>query len=212
MKYMAAALSILALSACAASSSANPFSDIQTYDRDSYSRDVTQCDILAGHPSDPESVTKGVTREAMDKPTAIAACLAALENYPDNPRLNYQLARAYGYSGQHEAGDPYREKALKAGYPQSLFVYGYIRIEGWDGRDADPCYGGELVRRSAHAGRFAGLVGFPHYVQTGTFEGCENYPRIDRDEIVMFLEQAEDKADDYYQRILVKSLKAHFSK
>lgn len=190
--------------------SANPFADISTYDRDAHSRTVTQCDLIAGHPSDPERVTPGVSQNEMDKPAAIAACHTALQADPDNPRLNYLLARAYGYSGLHAESDPYRIKALNAGYPQSLFVIGYIRIEGWDGRPADPCYGGELVRRSAHAGRFAGLVGFPHYVQTGTFNGCTDYPKINQDEILGFLDTAEERAEGYYQRILVKSLKVHF--
>lgn len=192
---------------CAPESRADPFSDIKTYQRAAYDRTETKCDLMAGHPSDPERVSSGVSEEAMDKPAAITACLEAIKNDPENPRLNYQLARAYGYSGRHEEGDVYRDKALNAGYPQSLFVIGYIRIEGWDGRAADPCYGGELVRRSALAGRFAGLVGFPHYVQDGLFENCESYPVVDRDELKSFLDQAETRAENYYQRILVKTLK-----
>ena len=74
----------------------------------------------------------------MDKPAAIAARHAALDTDPDNPRLNYLLARTYGYSGLHEQSDPYRIKALNAGYPQSLLIIGYIRIEGWDGRELIP--------------------------------------------------------------------------
>ena len=186
------------------------FSEIKAYQRDDYKREVTRCDELAGHPNDPERVTDGVTQELMNKPAAISACLKAVKNDPDNPRLNYQLARAYGYSGLHEAGAVYRKKALNSGYPQSLFVFGYIRIEGWDGNTPDPCYGGELVRRSAEAGRFAGLVGFPHYVMTGTFENCNAYPKVDAAEIMFFLNEAEKKAEDYYQRILVKTLKTYF--
>lgn len=188
----------------------DPFSEIKTYEPAAYNRDVTECDQLAGHPNDPEGVVDGVSQEAMDKPEAIAACLKAVKEDPENPRLNYQLARAYGYSGLHVESDPYRLKALHAGYPQSLFVLGYIRIEGWDNREADPCYGGELVRRSAEAGRFAGLVGYPHYVMTGTFKDCANYPQIDIQEILGFLNEAEEKAEDYYQRILVKTLKIYF--
>ncbi|MEM9495437.1 MAG: hypothetical protein AAGA09_05500 [Pseudomonadota bacterium] len=196
---------------CTPALAADPFANIKTYDRDAHNRKETLCDQLAGHPNDPEAVARGVSQEEMDKPAAIAACLAAVENDPDNPRLNYQLARAYGYSGLHEEGDPYRTKALEAGYPQSLFVVGYIRIEGWDGREADPCYGGELVRRSAQAGRLAGLVGFPHYVQTGRLDRCGAYPVVRREEIQSFLQNAEGKARTYYQRILIKSLETHFA-
>lgn len=211
MKSIFSILVALLTFMAAAPASANPFADISAYDRDAYSRTVTQCDLIAGHPSDPERVTPGVSQEAMDKPAAISACHAALEVDPDNPRLNYLLARAYGYSGLHTKSDPYRIKALNAGYPQSLFVIGYIRIEGWDGRPADPCYGGELVRRSADAGRFAGLVGFPHYVQIGMFDECTDYPKIDVEEIRGFLDTAEEHADGYYQQILVKSLHSHFA-
>ena len=184
------------------------FEDIKTYERALYDRTITECDRLASHPSDPERVTEGVARQDMKKPAAIEACRAALKKDPDNPRLNYQLARAYGYSGLHKEGDPYRIAAVKAGYPQSLFVVGYIRVEGWDGRTPDPCYGGELIRRSAHAGRFAGLVGFPHYALTGRFEACMDYPAMNVAEMRGFLESAEARADGFYQSILVEQLNA----
>lgn len=187
------------------------FSEIQTYNREDHNREITKCDELAAHPSDPEKVTAGVDEKSVDKEKAIDACLAAVKSDPNNPRLNYQLARVFGYAGRHAESDPYRLQALRSGYPQSLFVLGYIRLEGWDGRAADPCYGGELIRRSAQAGRYAGLIGFPHYASTGRFESCDAYPVIDQDEINRFLDQAEAGADGYYQEILVKQVRAAFS-
>lgn len=202
------------LGACASVAESGPvaLADIAAYERAAFDRTVTECDRLAGHPSDPERVSDGVTREDMDKPAAIEACLEAISNDPANPRLNYQLARVFGYSGLHEEGDPYRNMALKAGYPQSLFVIGYIRLENWDGRGADPCYGGELIRRSAVAGRLAGLVGFPHYALSGRFEGCAEYPVIDTEEMRSFLDRAEPLADEYYQGLLVKELQEKLSR
>ena len=182
--------------------------DIKAYDRDAWSREATDCDRLAGHPNDPERVGEGVERPAIDLDAAIDACAKAVGEDPDNPRLNYQLARVYGYSDRHEEGDPYRNKALAAGYPQSLFVVGYIRLEGWDGRGKDACYGGALIRRSALAGRYAGLVGFPHYALDGRFDDCPSYPVVDRAEMKGFLEQAETRGGDFYQRLLVANLKA----
>lgn len=185
----------------------DPFADFKTYDRADWDRTPTECDRLAGHPNDPERVGEGVEEGAIDIPAALAACLAAVKLDEENPRLNYQLARLYGYSSRHEEGDVYRDRALKAGYPQSLFVVGYIRLENWDGRGRDVCYGGELIRRSAVAGRFAGLVGFPHYALNGLFQHCPAYPKVDRREMKGFLSRAEAEADDYYQRLLVKELK-----
>ncbi|MEQ8433507.1 MAG: hypothetical protein RIA71_04645 [Oceanicaulis sp.] len=181
---------------------------IETYAREAFDRTPTQCDALIAHPSDPERVGEGVSRADADLPAAILACTDAVEADPGNPRLNYQLARAYGYSGLHEEGQPYRDAALRAGYPQSLFVVGYIRVENWDGRGADPCYGGELIRRSAHAGRYAGLVGFPHYALMGVFDACGAVPAVDTAEMLGFLDEAEARSSDYYQGLLVDQLRA----
>ena len=204
------ALALVTLSVAKAAETVS-FDEIKSYERNAYDRTVTECDRLSAHPNDPERVTDGVERANMDLPAAIEACLADLKQDPDNPRLNYQLARAYGYSGLHENGDPYRIAALKAGYPQSLFVVGYIRLEGWDGREADACYGGELIRRSAHAGRMAGLLGFPHYAVTGRFKECDDYPAIDPHEMQEFLDAAKAREPNYYQRLLIEHLEAQLS-
>jgi hypothetical protein len=185
-----------------------PLESIETYVRADFDRTPTQCDALIAHPSDPERVGEGVSRAEADLPAAILACTEAVEADPENPRLNYQLARAYGYSGLHEEGQSYRDVALRAGYPQSLFVVGYIRVENWDGRGADPCYGGELIRLSAHAGRYAGLVGFPHYALMGAFEDCGTVPAVDNAEMLGFLDEAEVRSADYYQGLLVDQLRA----
>jgi len=207
-----AALTAIFLHSGAAHAEAISLDNIKTYERDVYDRSITKCDRLAGHPNDPEGVTEGVARSAMDKPAAIKACLAAVKKDPENPRLNYQLARAYGYSGLHEESDPYRIAALKTGYPQSLFVVGYIRLEGWDGREADACYGGELIRRSAHAGRYSGLLGFPHYALAGRFKDCIDFPAIDRDEMHKFIENAKAGEPNYYQRLLIEYLETELTK
>ena len=183
-----------------------PLDEIGVYSADDYSRAVTACDRLAGHPSDPNAVTDGVSRAGMDKSAAIEACRKAVAADPENPRLNYQLARAYGYSGMHEEAVPYREVALRAGYPQSLFVMGYILVTGWSGTDIDPCYGGELIRRSAEAGRYAGLVGFPYYAVKGTFTDCEGL-EVTAAQLETMLDAATERGPDYYQGLLIDLLR-----
>lgn len=181
------------------------FDRIAVFDPTRHSVEVTECDRLAAHPNDPHRVTDGLTRAEMDLDAVMRACHAALEQDPDNPRLNYQVARAYGYAGRHAEGDVYRQRALMAGYPQSLFVMGYIMVTGWDGSPPRPCTGGELIRRSAQAGRYAGLVAFPHYYLTGHFDDCsDDYPVIDRAEMLDFLARAT--SSDFYQSILVDQL------
>ncbi len=183
-----------------------PLDEIGVYSAGDYSSEVTDCDRLAGHPSDPNAVTDGVSRAGMDKPAAIEACRKAVAADADNPRLNYQLARAYGYSGMHEEAEPYREAALRAGYPQSLFVMGYILVTGWSGTDTDPCYGGELIRRSAEVGRYAGLVGFPYYAAKGTFTDCEGLA-VSAAQLEAMLDAAAERGPDYYQGLLIDLLR-----
>jgi len=199
-------LTLLATSATGAD--ADPFADFAVYERDAFARTPTRCDELAAHPDDPEAVLPGIPQSAVDTAAAIEACSAAVAADPGNPRLNYQLARAYGYAGRHAESAGYRDTALKAGYPQSLFVVGYIRLSGWDGAAADPCYGGELIRRSAHAGRYAGLVGFPHYALLGSFDACDDYPQVESAEMLQMLDRAAAEGGDFYRDALVAQLRA----
>jgi hypothetical protein len=181
-------------------------SQIKTYDRAAWSRTPTDCDARAAHPDDPEKVAPGVAQAAMDIPAAIAACVEAVGADAGNPRLNYQLARAYGYAGRHAEGAPYRQAALMAGYPQSLFVVGFIMITGWGGAEKDACTAAALVRLSAIAGRKAGLFGYPHYVVNGAFAGCA--PAPDKAEMLGFLGQARPLASGYYEQLLLENLTA----
>lgn len=206
------AATLLAATAAASDAFFVPLSEITSYDKSQFSQQVTECDVLAGHPDDPMGVTDGVTREQMDKPAAIKACQLAVKADPDNPRLNYQLARAYGYSNLHAKATPYREKALKSGYPQSLFVMGYIRTTGWDGQPADACYGGELIRRSAQTGRYAGNVYYPRYALQGLLNECADDQKPNWEEVAGMLDKAKTDAEGVYQDMLADVLKEQFER
>ena len=55
------------------SAMAGPFDDLKTYNRADYSREITQCNILAAHADDPEHISEGISQDNMDKPAAIKA-------------------------------------------------------------------------------------------------------------------------------------------
>lgn len=172
--------------------------------------EVTECDRLAAHPSDPDRITAGVPESKVDTAAAIPACQAAVAADPTNGRLNYQLARALGYAGRGKEAAPYREAAVKAEYPQALFVVGYIHLLGLNDAPKDACKAGELIRRSALKGRHAGLVGFPHWSLAGAFNGCAVVQ--DKEEMRRFLEAAKPMSrGDYYQTILIESLEARLA-
>ena len=179
--------------------------DFKPFDPSTYSQQVTECDRLASHPDDPHHVAPGRERKDIDLPAAIAACEAAVSKDPKNPRLNYQLARVYGYSGMGEKSIPYRAAAVDADYPQSLFVVGYLHLLGLNKQPQDTCRAAELIHRSAQQGRLAGQVGFVRWSLNGTFDGCD--VRRDPAEMAGFLEAASRQTGgDFYRNQLIELL------
>ena len=171
-----------------------------------YSQEITECDRLANHPDDPNKLTPGVGEKKVDLARAVPACEAAVKADPENPRLNYQLGRVYGYSGQGEKAYPYRNKAVAAGYPQAMFVIGYITLHGFNKQPKDVCHGAELIRQSAIANRFAGQIAFTHYALEGTFKDCPI--AVDRSQLLSFISAAEKlTAGDFYKETLVERLR-----
>ena len=212
MKTIATLTAAIALSACAANAQtgARPLTvgpyQVSEFDISQYSQEQTECDRLAANPDDPNRVAEGREKAEMDLPAVVTACRAAVAAEPDNPRLNYQLARVLGYSGKGEEAMQYRIRAVNAGYPQSLFVIGYIHMLGQEIAQ-DKCLGGELMRLSGLRGRIAGQVGFPYYALDGQFDGCD--VKMDKVEMLGMLDAAEPRS--YYERLLVSSLKARVS-
>ena len=158
------------------------------FDPSKYSQVPTACDVLASHPDDPNRVAPGRDRAeiAKDFPGAIAACRSAVDRDPGNPRLQYQLARVFGYSGQGKLAMPHRAIAVEGHYPQALFVVGYLYLTGQNENPKDSCRAGELIRESAIEGRIAGQIGFPRYAMQGLFEGCD--VEVERTEMLGFLD------------------------
>jgi hypothetical protein len=176
-----------------------------------WSTTITPCDRLAAHPSDPDKLTPGVSQSqllAAGADLAINACKDAVSNDPNNPRLNYQLARSLGYSGRGDEAQLYRDRAVGGDYPQALFVVGFVHLTG-QGAPKDVCKAAPLIRRSALAGRFAGLIGYPHYVVTGAFSACPGF-RINVSELNSFLDRAKAHSEnnEYYRGILIDNVRA----
>jgi len=175
------------------------------FDASAFSQTPTECDRLAAHPLDPHKVGVGVSQSGVDLAAAIPACEAAVAADPANPRLRYQLARMYGYSGQGHKAYPHRDAAVAADYPQALFVVGFLHLTGMNQQPLDVCRAGELIYRSALYGRSSGLVGYPRYVLQGLFDDCDVPMR--RDELLAFLEHARSLyGGDYYRGLLVDVL------
>lgn len=176
-----------------------------------WSQEITECDRQASHGEDPWHVAPGKEKKDMNFATAIPACLEALKKDPDNPRLNYQMGRLYGYSGQWEKGMPYRMKAVDAKYPQSLFVIGWLYLSGDTIDKKDPCKTITMWREAAKLNRLAAQVGIPHYQKLGAFKGCG--VEIPNEEMLGYLDAASKQTNgDFYIRLLVEELQADLKK
>ncbi len=183
----------------------------KTFDPTTYSENVTKCDQLAGHPDDPNKVVAGLERPEMDLPAGIKACQDELKRDPNNPRIQYLLARVLTYSGRVEEAIPYIEKSAAANYPQSLFVTGYLYLSGAYKAQKNPCRAAELIYESALYGRRAGLLGYPATVLAGDFKGCPT--RQDPDEMLQFVVRAKEIAKpSYYEELLIDALTRELSK
>lgn len=203
---LAMAAAMLAVPAQAGESpvAVGPYS-ISIFDPANYSQEPTECDRLAAHGEDPNAVAPGQSRSTIDFDKALPACEAAVAADPTNPRLRYLLGRLNGYLGNVEAAAPHRTVAVNAGYPQSLFVVGWIHLNGM-AAEQDTCLGARLIELSSAAGRFAGQVGYPALVLAGRFDGCD--VASDNASLMASLERAakHPEANDYYQSLLVDSL------
>jgi hypothetical protein len=195
-----ASIAVALTLACATASAV----ESKRFDPSPHSQAVTDCDRRASHDDDPFKVAPGKEQPQIDLPAAIVACEADLKKDPGNPRLLYLLARVLTYSGRVREALPYIEKSASLKYPQSLFVTGYLYLDGAYQAPKDACRAGELIRESAVYGRLAGQVGFPKYVLDGRFKGCA--VKQDPAELAGFLAAAKASKPEYYVELLVDVL------
>ena len=81
---------------------------------------ANNCDVQAANPHDEQRVAPGVELDKIIPRLAIEACEKALKDFPDEPRLIYQLGRAYAVAGQPEAATKSYERAMGKGYAMAF--------------------------------------------------------------------------------------------
>lgn len=82
---------------------------------------ATECDMLAAHPNDYGRPigTSGVHDAEMNAGAAEAACFEALNADPLNPRLNFQVGRAFLKNGQFDDAFDFLNEAANLGHALS---------------------------------------------------------------------------------------------
>lgn len=134
---------------------------------------ITQCDREAGHGLDPDGVVTGVSRSGMDFDAAEKACRDAVAEYPAHARSNYQLGRVLYYSGRGKESLPFLKVASDAGYPQAIFVLGFIMTIEGDNVPIDYCAAAALWKKSAALDHPWTGVYLPWEYLKGNFDDCD---------------------------------------
>jgi uncharacterized protein len=156
---------------------------------------VTQCDTMAGHPSDPERVYVGIDYTLLRPGPAIAACRADLENDPQNPRLMTELARALAKNGDLAEALELDQKAVEMGY-----LGGYHNLGNHYRR-------GEIVKKDL----LKALELFTYSAQRGHPEDAYNVGVLYR-EGEGGVEQSFAKAKDWFERSAAQNYPSAFDK
>lgn len=92
---------------------------------------VTECDMLAAHPDDPQRMADGVADDDIVPRLAIMACEDAAASDPEDPRYAFQLGRALLVMGLKEKARNQFERAASSGYAAAeayigdLYQFGY---------------------------------------------------------------------------------------
>ncbi len=96
---------------------------------------LTACDEYAADPHDTLRVSEGVSSTEVKLAIAEESCVAAVSQYPQNGRLQFQLSRIHLLNGQTKLALEGFYKADKLGYPTSSVYIGAVSAVKHEGKD-----------------------------------------------------------------------------
>lgn len=177
-----------------------------------FAEEITECDLLAGHPSDPNHLGPGVLAGELVVQKAIPACRDAVAADPESGRAHYQLSRSLIYWADANGGDlseamEQLQIAADQEYVQALFVLGLrYRSEG------KICEAEIVSRKAADQGLKSAQISYVNDVLAGQYSGCEL--SSDKAKMKSYLEASavqvgtyyENKPGSYYERMLLSVL------
>ena len=166
--------------------------------------EVTECDRLAAHPSDPDKTGPGVPTAAVRgwNDAAIWACRQAVARNADDARQRYQLGRALFYAGDRAEALEHLAISAAAKYRQAQFVLGLMYTDGVEqALEADSCAAMELWRDAASREHFAARVALGRDWARGAYGECSGAPTVAQ--VDGWLASARAESTDYYQRLLI---------
>ena len=167
-------------------------------------QDITECDIQAGHPSDPGHLGAGRKSGEVLIQLAIPACREAVKSDPANPRFHYQLGRALVYWADVNDGDlseglEHLKQAADMDYTQAMFVLGLMYK-----RQGDNCAAESLTKVAADKGLKSARISYVDDVLGGVYSGCKR--SASKEEMAAYLAAAGTQVSGWYESMLLGAL------
>lgn len=149
---------------------------------------INDCDIQAADPNDEQRVAPGAINTAIIPKRAMEACEKAVKSLPDEPRLLYQLGRAYDAAGRSADAIKAYKRAMDKNHAMAYFNMGLKEAANGNADAAVALYakgaelGSALAARELAKSRFTS-EGFsnPAFFQSiydGKFAQRENNQKI----------------------------------
>ena len=126
-----------------------------------------ECDRLTKHPFDKRGLGDGVDFSKLDADRAIKACENAVNSYPNEPRFQFQLGRAFDKKKQYETAIRWYKKVAKDySYPSAQNNLGHM-YRGGKGVPQDDKTAVKWYRLAAEQGDAVGQNALGNMYYTG---------------------------------------------
>jgi TPR repeat protein len=112
---------------------------------------ATECDTLAAHPYDPQRKAPGLMLDKLNAGLAVPSCEKAVQQYPNDARLNFQLGRAYHKAENRAAALRQLQKSAEQDYAPAVNDLGFFYVTGV-GVSKDDTQAVALFRKAAAKG------------------------------------------------------------
>ena len=182
-----------------------PMTSVPTMWLPSSRTEVTACDRLTSSRYDRTRLAPPVAREAMNVPAAIAQCEADLVRFPNDPRINFQLGRVYGYAGDRAKTLERRQAAAEAGNHNAIFLLGYLDwIAARD--DTARCLAARDMKLAADRGNYSAQITYASFFLENKFKMCPDSGT--QAQMSAYVTAARPAADGFFEIRLADSLAA----
>ncbi len=153
------------------------------------------CDRLAADPLDPDKRAPGVTLDNIDVERALPACRSALQETPNAPTLQYQLARVLIRNGDTSGAIELYRSAADKHYAAAQYALAYADAHDPQGR-GDAAAAKQLFQNAAKDGYLKG------YYELGDLAWRGGGAPPDRKEALAWFTRGADRGDPFSHRRL----------